>query len=284
MTTLVKSHLKRIVLCADDYGQDQTISQGIRHLIEKNRLTAVSCMVNTNYWEEEGNKLRIYSNLIDAGLHLNLTEGKACSALFKSHYGQCLPNLKTLLCKAYLRRLDQRVIEAELLAQLDRFEAIWGGLPGFIDGHQHIHQFPIIRAALINIYESKLKRVRTYIRNIKQKHHLTDYFLNPKKYLIQALGSKSLNHLLRKHDIPHNQSFAGIYRFKEAADYRQKFKKFCNEINDMGLIMSHPGLLSSNDFDPIAKTRYQEYQYLVSDQFLEDCQKFHWSLSRFSAS
>src|SRR5436190_22116683 len=102
---------KNIVLCADDYGQAPAISKGIISLLEKGRLSAVSCMVNMPGRPEAALWLQPFADQADMGLHFNLTEGKPLSQSFKNAYGDGLIPLNTLLRKAFLRQLDQTVIE-----------------------------------------------------------------------------------------------------------------------------------------------------------------------------
>jgi predicted glycoside hydrolase/deacetylase ChbG (UPF0249 family) len=63
---------KRIVLCADDYGQAPAISQGIIELLNQSRLSATSCMVNMPDWPVSAKELLPFINYVDLGLHFNL--------------------------------------------------------------------------------------------------------------------------------------------------------------------------------------------------------------------
>lgn len=94
---------KRIVLCADDYGQAPAISQGILNLLDKKRLSATSCIVNSPYWEAHSQWLTQFIQQADIGLHLNLTEGKPLSAEYNQHYGTDFQPLSRLLCRAMPR-------------------------------------------------------------------------------------------------------------------------------------------------------------------------------------
>lgn len=274
--------MKRIVLCADDYGQAEAISQGILSLIEKGRLSATSCMVNTQFWPSHAKRLMPFVNQVDLGLHFNLTEGKAMSEQYIALHGTELMPLRTLLGKAFLGKLNQAAIEAELHTQIDRFVSAVGFLPRFIDGHQHVHQFPIIRNALIKVYEQRLCQENVCVRLVNTKIKLKDFANGFKKIIIQATGVKALRNLLKQHKICYNQSFAGIYTFSQASHYNQLFYRFLSEIGDGGLIMCHPGLLSSSTEDNIAKARYEEYLYISSSQFLEDCKRHRIQLETFS--
>jgi predicted glycoside hydrolase/deacetylase ChbG (UPF0249 family) len=269
---------KRIVLCADDYGQAPAISQGILHLIEQNRLSATSCMVNRPAAQAALAWLRPFANQIDVGLHFNLTEGRPLSAAFIQAYGTAFPSLYTLLAKAWLRQLDLKIIEEECHAQLDYFEQNLNFLPHFIDGHQHVHQFPIIRNALMNVYEKRLRPAHTYVRFVNQKVEKPYWF---KKSVIDASGARALGHLLKKRGIPHNASFSGVYDFSNATSYSILFASFLAEITDKGLMMCHPGLAASETEDGIAAARYAEYQYLASPQFILDCEQAGVSVQRF---
>src|SRR5207253_5580574 len=102
----------------------------------------------------------------DIGLHFNLTEGKPLSREYKKIQGDTFQPLYKVMMLAFMRSLSQPAIEAELHAQLDRFEEQMGYLPDHIDGHQHIHQFPVIRSAIAKVYDERLRANNTYIRLI----------------------------------------------------------------------------------------------------------------------
>lgn len=276
---------KRIVLCADDYGQANTISQGIIALLKDKRLSATSCMVTSPYWLLNAPNLMPYTQQADIGLHFNLTEGMAISPQFHAFYGEKLFRLSDLLRKSLLRRLNFSVILAEFHAQLDTFQQTLGFLPHFVDGHQHVHHFPVIRDVLIHAYKERLQSQNTYIRLVQGKIRLTGSIKDVKKIIIFNTGSNRLKKLLLQNNIPHNPSFAGIYSFKKAIPYRHIFIKCLNELTDKGLMMCHPGYASlSNDttLDPIATARASEFAYFASDEFLLDCQREEITLSKFN--
>lgn len=272
---------KRIVLCADDYGQALAISQGIINLIKEGRLSATSCMVNTPYWPQHAKWLKPYQGQIDIGLHFNLTYHTPLSLDYTRQYGQSFFILPHLLRKAFLHRLDQAAIEAECHAQIDHFQDAMGFLPDYLDGHQHIHQFPIIRAAILAVYEKRLRQKKAYIRLINESIKIQDFLFDLKKIIIKATGTKPFKAALERHKIPHNQSLAGIYSFQKSSHYGQFFLSFLSKIQDGGLIFCHPGLASQDATDPLVVTRYHEYQYLAGPTFIEDCRTKEVSLQRF---
>lgn len=288
---------KRIVLCADDFGQAPAISQGILDLIKKKRLSATTCLVTSPYWfdhsrlllaqiKEAGSQPREF----DIGLHFNLTEGFALSKMFKEQMGETFPSLPTLLRRAYLKQLTVEVIASECLAQLDHFVEALGVWPDFMDGHQHIHQFPIIREALLSVYLTHLypHNPSAYIRFVNETTTIKECFkdlrqfkTHLKKMIIYTTGSRTFGKLLRDKNICHNPSFAGIYSFSNANNYRSWFQYFLRKVTNQGLIMCHPAYLNQGGSDKIADARYQEYLYFSSQVFLEDCRQNDVILTTF---
>lgn len=269
---------KSIVLCADDYGQAPAISQGILSLLEKQRLSATSCLVTSDNWQEHASWLKPYENKADLGLHFNLTEGKPLSSAFTNTYGDLFFSLPILMARSMVRQLNQAVIQAECIAQIDRFSQAMGFLPHFIDGHQHVHQFPVVRQAVIGAYMASLSPNRAYVRWVNPQYYASDFFINFKKIVICKMGTVGFQQLLLQEQIPHNSYFSGIYPFK--GSYASHFCGFLNELGDRGILMCHPAL-EGGAKDPLAQTRWNEYQYLISPEFLRDCARFNVKIERF---
>lgn len=272
---------KRIVLCADDFGQAPAISQAIVGLIGQRRLTATSCMVTSPNWLEHAQWLAPLKPLADMGLHFNLTEGKPLSPQYIDTYGDTFSSLATVMRQSIFRQLEVKVIEAELEMQLKLFKSGMGFLPDFIDGHQHVHQFPVIRDALLSVYRRYFPDKKTYIRLAKPSIKINHLLRDSKKIIISAMGAGTLKQQLIRENIAHNASFSGIYSFKNSKNYADYFPKFLRESEDGGLIMCHPGLVSQLSDDPIMSARQDEYAYLASEKFLVDCLAQHVVLNRY---
>lgn len=265
--------MKKIILCADDFGQNEAVSQAIIQLAKKQRITATSCLTTTSHWPQHANSLKDIAGSIDIGLHFNLTEGKPLTSIFNNDF----PTLKDLIIAAYTKKLNQEQIYQELLSQLAAFKKYTGNEPAYIDGHQHIHQLPVIRDALIQAVTENLTS-NLYLRIPKNTHPLTQF---PKNLIINSLGANKLLSLCKQHHIAHNTSFAGVYNFSQARNYRRYFQIFLQQINHQGIIMCHPGLVSNDETDPIYFSRAHEYYYFMSEDFLTDCKDNHVSLARF---
>jgi len=266
--------MKKIILCADDYGQNTCVSQAILQLLDMQRLSATSCLVTHPNWEDAAFKLKPLQSAAEIGLHFNLTEGQPLSTDLKKAHG-FMPLIKLLL-RANLGQLNQTAIEAELEAQLDRFTQSFNCLPDFIDGHQHIHQFPIIRDALFKVYAKKLAQTNCYLRSTAESYIfcLTNGVARIKRTILQLSGAQIFKQKLIQQKIPHNSSFSGVYDFKQSIRYAEFFPNFLKNITDGGLILCHPGFAkTAENNDPLKFSRINEYNYFVSEQFILDCEK-----------
>jgi len=256
---------RRIILCADDYGQNEAISQAIIELLTKKSLTAVSCLVSSKYWPSHANSIKPYINQADIGLHFNLTYEKPYS-------------LAQLLWRCYTKTISKEFIHGELNTQLDQFIAAMGKMPDFIDGHQHVHTFPVVRDVLLDVY--KKRGLECYVRSTYNKNSLRR--LSLKKWFIQYQLANAFKKQLIDNNIPHNSTFSGIYDFS-ILHYCDLFKNFLEETDEGGLIMCHPGLKNlSGEKDEIKNARVQEWTYFVSDAFQKNCEDQNISLIRFS--
>jgi len=230
-------------------------------------------MVNTVYWRDQAKWLSPFHTQKDIGLHFNLTEGRPLSAEYRKVHGDVFQPLPIVMLRAFMRLLSQTAIQAELQAQIDCFQNHLGYLPDHIDGHQHVHQFPVIREAVVNVYKERFgDKKNSYIRLINDSLQVSDCIRHVKKVIIHATGSHAMSKLLIANKIPHNPSFAGIYAFGLAKEYPLFFRQFLQRIGDQGLIMCHPGLSDLKSDTVMARARYEEYQYLSSGQFSADCE------------
>lgn len=256
--------MKNIILCADDYGQNAAISQAIIDLVKEKKLSAVSCLMNFPDSEKMANWLYPFKKDIAIGLHFNLTQGKPLSSGLSNMY-----SLKELLVKSQLHRLDKKIIAAELRAQFEKFVGVFGKAPDFIDGHQHIHQFPQIRDVVFELYDKELRHHHAYLRCTYNRKTLFNIFSPSylKQLILLFAGGLRFKKELLKRRIPHNSSFSGIYNFSGKADYAKLFEKFLNYVEEGGMIMCHPGLKSESEQDELYVTRPKEYDFFMSEKF-----------------
>jgi predicted glycoside hydrolase/deacetylase ChbG (UPF0249 family) len=263
---------KKIILCADDFGLNPGICEGILGLVANQRLSAVSCMVNTDGFSAYANELIEAGQKIQLGMHFNLTEGQ-----FLSEPNRACYSLRQLLINTHLGLINSRAIAKELNTQLDYYIQVIGRPPDFIDGHQHVHQFPFIRKQLLRLYEQRLRAYGTSIRSVYPLINHPQY--QSKGRILALTGGRSFRRSMQRREVPHAPFFAGVYDFSPATDYRGLFRYWLSTAPDQTLIMCHPGEHSVS-VDPIAKARQVELNYFASDVFLQDCLHHRVSLAQ----
>lgn len=250
-------------ICADDFGLNTAVDAAILDLLAKNRINATSCMVESPRWgSDSAPQLLALLNRVrgfEVGLHFNLTETfPNCPKL----------SLKKILLKTYARRDSVVSLTRELNTQLDAFETAMNRTPDFIDGHQHVHQFPQVRDALLDVLYSRYKNHLPWVRNTVPPRG----FASGKPLTLAILGGATLQRLLLKHNIPTNRGFLGVYDFT-GDDYADKFQSWLKSATSTSLFMCHPATQAMPD-DSIGAARVREYHFFNSDVYAEMVRAF----------
>lgn len=247
-----------LILCADDFALHPLVDDAVLQLVQAGRLSATSCMASAPGWPQAAAQLASLRGRLQVGLHLNLTE---------SHGGQHRAHsLGRIIASAYGRCISARQWRGHWQQQLDAFEAAWGAPPDFIDGHQHVHQLPGARQALLHELAARYgSGPPPWVRATAPAGQL---WRDPKAAIIALLGGWASTGLLRRARIPSNQGFAGVYGFDAAtpAEYGAHMQRWLGQLKNGGLIMCHPasGLVPG---DAIAAQRPVELAYLLSPEF-----------------
>lgn len=255
--------LRRIALCADDFGLDAAINEACLDLADAGRLSALSCMSTAPAWAAGAAALRQrFDTTLDLGLHLNLTE-----AVAPGHWRR---PLTPLIASAYLNLLPVARLHAEMAAQFDAFEAALGRPPDFVDGHQHVHQLPQVRELLIETLLRRYPMRRPWLRRTGPPALRLSGGADARKQRgIAALGAQALSAQAAEYGFPQNRGFVGVYDFGGSdADYAARMANWCTEIDDGGLLMCHPAIRARAG-DPIGAARLREYALLRGEAFGE---------------
>ena len=272
--------MKRIKLCADDYGMNKPVNEAILSLVKTGRLNAVSCMSTMTmlapYADELLEAVFTTPHRVDIGLHLTFTEYEPLTELPSLVENDKFPEIGKLIIKSHLRQIKIEEIKREITAQFKKFEEIFGCKPDFVDGHQHAHILPIIRDALFEVAKEHLPQ-NGWMRLCHQpiSSILKTGISLPRSLIISTL-SRPMKNLLQKHNIKSNDLFLGINDFNPQDYYRaqmQAWLKLAYDFNGETLIMCHPGMKPESNsmiHDPIASRRPDELNYLTSDEFMED--------------
>jgi hypothetical protein len=272
--------LKPLILNADDYAMNEAVDEAVLRLAERGVVTSTSVMTLAPGWPNAARRLA--DAPLDRGLHLDFT----------SPFVDAATGLPQLMAAAYLRRLNRQSIRHAITEQLDRYEQALGAPPDFVDGHQHVHQLPVVRdeliGALADRYGAKASQVR--LRSCLPRRQR-----GVKAAVIAATGARELIGLARKHGHPVNSDFLGVYDFSPKADLAALWRGWLSSLENspqagisftpgasFPLAMSHVGVdgpAASGD-DTIRMARIREFGWLSSAEFSELCAELHVMLVR----
>lgn len=281
---MTKSASTRLILCADDYAIAPGVSRGIRRLLETGRLTATSCMTTSAFWPTEAPALRPLAERADIGLHLTLTNLKPLGAMPQLCPQGRFPDIQALTIAAWRGRLAAGEIAAELARQLDAFEAGFGRAPAFLDGHQHVHQLPGIRDAVIDLWQRRLAQSGAWLRVTDEP--MVDVLRRgverTKSAIISVLG-RGLGRRARQNRIPVNDSFSGVQDFSGRVPYQRLFDRFLRAARGRHLVMCHPGEVDDDlrAVDDVTDAREEELRFFASDAFPALVARHGLTLERF---
>ncbi len=275
-----------IILCADDYGLNSEVNNAINSLVRNGRLNAVSCMAVGNAFTAPA-LLEAVSEAplpVEIGLHLTLTEYAPLGAMPKLTEEDMLPQVERLLIKSHLRQIDRSEIHLELERQFDAFETAFGRKPDFVDGHQHVQIFPVIRDEVVNLVVSRMGAAEAgsgWVRCCDSP--ASDLFLSPNlRAMLLAAMSRRHRARLARAGLRSNDRFYGVNTFDPAQSFRSLMQGWMRKVTRRKghtLIMCHPGMPGSDPTDPIAARRPDEYSYLASADFVEDLERFEVALA-----
>lgn len=124
-----------LIINADDLGYDPAVTTGILEAMDRGVVSSATLMVNSPSSADAAHRARGRA----VGLHLNLARWAPCWPGFP-------PGLLSNgeLDEANAGKLSAAVAEGETLAQLDRFEALFGAPPTHVDVHKHLHLHPAV--------------------------------------------------------------------------------------------------------------------------------------------
>jgi chitin disaccharide deacetylase len=263
--------MTRLILCADDYGLAPGVSRAILRLLAAGRLSATSCMSLGPAWAEHAAALKPHAETADIGLHLTLTDHRPLGPMPGLAPEGELPPVGALLARTLIGRIDRAEIAQELERQLDAFEREFGRPPAFLDGHQHVHQFPILRDAVVDLWQRRLSRTGAWMRVCVEPWRATlkRGVDAPKAWVITGLG-RGLRGRARAAGVPTNDRFSGIHDFSGRISYAALFEKFVHEAGpETLLVMCHPGEVDAElvALDPVTTAREEELRFFESAEF-----------------
>ncbi len=263
--------LRRIWLCADDYGISPGVNRAIRDLIERGRLNATSVMVvGPAIGRDEVAALRTAasnSRRCAIGLHVTLTAPfRPLTMHFQPLDGGMFLPFPKLLRAGLLGRLDPEIVRGELMVQLSAFHDLFGRAPDFVDGHQHAQLFPGVRDAFLAAVKEAAPSA--WVRQGGRNQPLARRLGAPKALFLDILSARFRARASRA-GIACNPGFAGAYDFARQPDFGTLMRQFLDGLPEGGLIMCHPGFVDDTlvSLDPLTTQREHEHAFLGGEHF-----------------
>ncbi len=237
--------VRRIWLCADDYGISPGVNRGIRDLIERGRLNATSVMVvGPAIGRDEVAALQAAagrSACCAIGLHVTLTAPfRPLTMHFRPLDGGMFLRFAKLLRAGLLRRLDPEIIHAELMVQLAAFNEMFGRAPDFVDGHQHVQLFPQVRDGFLAAVKEAAPNA--WVRQGGRNQPLGQRLGSPKALFLDFLSAQ-FRRRASQADIAFNPAFAGAYDYSRNGDFGALMDEFLDGLPEGGVVMCHPGFV-----------------------------------------
>jgi predicted glycoside hydrolase/deacetylase ChbG (UPF0249 family) len=275
--------VRRIVLCADDYGIAPGVNHAIRELIAAGRLNATSAMVVAPSLDKSEAAalaaLKDSAPHLQIGLHFTLTAPfRPLTADYARAKDAAFMTLPATLGSALLARLDRARIAEELRAQIAAFTALFGLAPDYVDGHQHVQIFPQVRDAALAVTGETLPHA--WMRQCGRVTPLAAR-LSDRKGMLLDMMSAGFRKRAAAAGVAHNPAFAGAYDFGGNPDFAALFPKFLDGMPDGGVVMCHPGFVDDElkALDPLTNLREREFAFFASDAFPKILQERRVTLS-----
>jgi predicted glycoside hydrolase/deacetylase ChbG (UPF0249 family) len=263
--------LRRIWLCADDYGISPGVNCAVRDLIERGRLNATSVMVvGPAIGRDEVSALRTAASnspRCAIGLHVTLTAPfRPLTMHFQPLDGGMFLPFPKLLRAGLLGRLDPEIVRGELMVQLSAFHDLFGRAPDFVDGHQHAQLFPGVRDAFLAAVKEAAPNA--WVRQGGRNQPLARRLGAPKALFLDILSAQFRARASRA-GIAYNPGFAGAYDFSRQPDFGALMRQFLDGLPEGGLIMCHPGFVDDIlvSLDPLTTQREHEHAFLGGEHF-----------------
>jgi predicted glycoside hydrolase/deacetylase ChbG (UPF0249 family) len=280
--------MRRLVVTADDFGIGPMTTRGILRLALGGRVTCAVLIVNAPDAERSVDEWRAAGRPMELGWHPCFTLDRPISkprdvASLVDRDGRFL-NLGTLLKRLAMGRVRRTEVAREARSQYDRFIEIVGTRPTVVNAHHHLHVFPVIGGALLELFARD--GVRPYIRRVQEP--LSTFLRIPgariKRFVLGSLGSFVALKVDRL-GFPGNDWLAGVTENACLAS-PDFFARWLATIPGQTVeLMCHPGeydlTLEGRDgsaTDGGLDRRVKELKFLEHDDFLQACARAGFEL------
>lgn len=263
-----------MIICADDYGLNDPTSEGILDLVASRSVSAVSCMMTGKNISAHMKQILPFRPNIDLGLHLVLTNENCLADNSRraglAHSDSAFFSSFRLYQKIFCGQISPEPILIEFRRQLEIFCELTGALPDFIDGHEHIHQLPVVRQAYIALLNFIKGKAKIYARNsfmprsIHSYYFMKDWRVSFNAFWISLLGQQ-LKAKLQANDIPTNEHLFGYHNYLDPNGFAESFGfSLSSSAQTNDVFFAHPGFYNpiNQVADPLASARPMNLEFL----------------------
>jgi predicted glycoside hydrolase/deacetylase ChbG (UPF0249 family) len=250
--------LRTWVVCADDFAQSEPVTDGICRLATQGHITATSAMTLSPRWPSDAARLADVPAPLDVGLHLDWSSPFAVQA----GHGLSLP---AVMLRSALRCLRPEAVRVAVERQLDAFEAVWKAPPDHVDGHQHVHQMPVIRQALLQVLKRRYPAQAPWVRVSAPAAGLAD----AKSRIVAAWGAAPWARLAQAQGLVVRPWLVGVYGFDPRPGVYEGLLAHWAQVAPTGsVLMCHPAS-ALDATDPIGAARLQEFRCFSRSDLLD---------------
>ncbi|WP_419168973.1 carbohydrate deacetylase [Halobacteriovorax sp.] len=178
----------KVIINADDYGWDDETNEAICKLLSQNSIHSTTILANFAT-KDSLVQLRQYPN-ISTGIHFNLTEGRALSKKEDIYSLTDTDNnfypLHILLLRCIFGLIKREHVLTELKTQISFLKDNNIEI-SHLDGHQHVHYFPIVSSVVAKYAKPlgirKIRSIYVYpANNLRMKFLKVLHFFGHKKF------------------------------------------------------------------------------------------------------
>ena len=288
-----------MIISADDFGLSPAVSRGILELIEHKRIQATSVMLIYPDAESSLKELLEYSGSIDIGLHLVVSD--LASENYKNGIPITVPFWRLWL-KAHFGKLNAKQVREQILDQICAFQKQLGRDPDFIDGHQHVHQLPLVREMLIDVIQElklgpyvrvtqgpSLRSFSMAIFRSKGSLSTRDILKTGASLAALTFACRGLQKLCKKYRIRHNKVLLGHYDYSRGGLFSAYWGFYlemasCIPVENQNQIyLCHPGHQDSElrSRDNVQDSREECWRFLMSEKFSSSLRAKGISVNQF---
>ncbi len=252
-----------VIVHADDFGETVEITEGICQGIEAGVLTSTTIMANMPGTHHALERARQLAARASFGVHLNLCEGSPLTrgASLMSAEGE-FHRKRALFVRSLTGQLSLSELEKEIAAQIGRVRDA-GVRISHIDGHKHLHQLPVVSAAVANVLPRfGISRVRiTRLRSVQAAAHASTLVREVISWQAASVFRRAgLRSPVRTLDLT---TVCGTDRMLRRSISRLVDRRGAVEL------CCHPGTPAADRDKPGSHRRADELDYLLSPAFRE---------------